>query len=84
LSNPQSSDLSAATGNTISSRNNKIFVDYFPCDTSVSVTVPYSSSASGQALGCSCNIPTAYYFVSDSIVPCQAGTISLNGPCPAP
>lgn len=81
---PETTDLSAATGNTNSSLNNKIFADYLPCDSSTVVTVPFTTSANDQILGCSCNIPNAYYYVSNVPVPCQPGTLTLNGPCPLP
>lgn len=78
---PSETDLLDATGNTISSRNGRIYVDYQNCDTTPFITISYTTAAVNQTLGCSCNIPYAYYFKDNVALPCTAGTLSLDGLC---
>jgi len=78
---PNSADLADATGNTLSSNNGRVYVDYQDCDTTPFITISYTTSTIDQVLGCSCNIPYAYYFKNNVALPCTTGTLSLNGLC---
>ena len=81
---PDAIDLADATGNAITSRNGRVFVDYQDCGTTPVITISYTTSTANQTLGCSCNIPYAYYFKNDVALPCTPGTLSLDGICPLP
>jgi hypothetical protein len=81
---PDTTDLSNAAGNTNLYLNGKIFVDYITCGGTTVTTVPYTNSIANQTLGCSCNIPYAYYYNANVAVPCTAGTVVLEGTCILP
>jgi len=81
---PNAIDLADATGNAITSRNGRVFVDYQDCDSTPFITISYTTSTANQTLGCSCNIPYAYYFKNNVALPCTPGTLSLDGICPLP
>ena len=76
-------DISAATGNTNTSRNGKVFVEYYECGSLVSSFITYSSGAETSTF-CSCLIPYAYYYASDVQVIASSGTIVLESLCPTP
>jgi hypothetical protein len=78
---PDSADLLDATGNTPSTFDNRIFVDWTSCAGALQPTAVYTTGAPNQPLGCSCNIPDAHYYKNNVKTPCTAGTLSLDGAC---
>lgn len=81
---PNASDLTNAAGNTNTYLDGKIFVDYITCEGTSITTVPYTSATPDQILGCSCNIPYAYYYNANVATPCIGGTVILEGICVLP
>jgi hypothetical protein len=79
---PSAIDLGNASGNTTPGRDGRIFVSFTDCD-GVPFEFSYTTTAGGQGLGCSCNVPFAYYYISDVLVPASGGTISLISVCGA-
>ena len=76
-------DISAATGNTNTSRNGKVFIEYYPCGASTPTYITYSTGGDTSAF-CACLIPNAYYYVSDVQTLATGGTVSLDTICPIP
>lgn len=82
---PNALDLADASSNTNTSLDGKIFVDWIDCNTtSPVITTPFATTTPNQILGCSCNIPYAYYYNNDVTYACTAGTIILNSLCELP
>ncbi len=81
---PNALDLADATGNALTVRNGRIYVDYQDCGTTPIITISYDTATTNQTLGCSCSIPYAYYFKNNVALPCTPGTLSLDGICPLP
>jgi hypothetical protein len=79
--NPDAADLADATGNTNPIYNGWIFVDYTDCNGVYYNAIAYNTTTTGQALGCSCSIPYAYYYKNNVAIPCTAGTMNLEGLC---
>jgi len=78
---PDAADLADATGNANPLYNGWMFVDYTDCDGVYNNAVPYNTTTPNQALGCSCNIPYAYYYKNNVAIPCSAGVLTLDGLC---
>jgi hypothetical protein len=65
----EAGDLSAATGNTNTSQNGKVFVTYVPSELGVPSTAEYTASGNqGNLCVNTSYIPTIYYFASDMMV----------------
>jgi hypothetical protein len=77
---PQSNDLTDATGNSNILYNGVIFVDFVDCE-GVSTTVPFNSIVPDQPLGCSCNVPYAYYYKNNFVNICDSGTLTIDSLC---
>lgn len=80
---PNALDLAAATGNTNTDLDGKVYVSYNICYSTTPTIVFYTTTAD-TVIGCSCGIPTAYYYQNDIVVPCTAGTLTLDSLCPLP
>jgi len=81
---PTALNLADATGNTNSALDGYVFVDLADCTTSVVSTYGFNTSTPNQILGCSCDVPYAYYYKDNNIVPAAGGTIVLTGACILP
>lgn len=77
---PVSGDLTDATGNSNILFNGVIFVDFVSCD-GTPTTVPFNSTIPDQPLGCSCNVPYAYYYKNNLVQACDSGTLNLDSLC---
>jgi hypothetical protein len=79
--NIDAGDISAAGGNTLPTRDNKVFVDYYDCNATTITTASYTS-AGADSLGCSCLIPSIYYYKDDVKTPADQGSVLvLDGVC---
>jgi len=69
-----------ASGNTVPGYNGKIFVSFVDCE-GVPYEFSYNTTTPDQSLGCSCNVPLAYYYINDVVVPATGGTLNLQSIC---
>jgi hypothetical protein len=73
-------DIADATGNTTTSRNGKVFVQYSECGTTNSTYIIYSIGGETSPF-CSCLIPNAYYYKNDIQILASSGTVLLDSLC---
>ena len=79
---PTANDLADATGNSNILLNGVVFVDIVNCGATLPTTVPFNTATLNQPVGCSCNIPFAYYFKNNVQVPADLGSLSILSLCP--
>lgn len=77
--NVDNGDLTAATGNTNTSRNGVLFVDWTNCANGL-FTSSYNANGNSY-VGCSCKIPYAYYYAADIKTTAVYSTLSFEGVC---
>lgn len=74
-------DILAAGGNAIPGRDGLVFVEYYYCN-ATTVTLTAYAVAGPATLGCSCLIPSMYYYKNDVKTPVDHGSLLvLDGAC---